>query len=158
MMLTSLNSPKNIDFPSLFSPVLRSCLCLHFFLFFLLLKFEKKRKMWRERTNFVPKNCFPAKIVFFEHKTSLNFKNVEQAPPPSSTQQHFFEILINRSLLLYNNQSFIVSSQISAQTMASPPRQVGVYIAELLARILDSSAEPEPSSFEEFQFGNFPLA
>ena len=35
---------KKIDFPSLFSPVLRSCLCLHFFLFFLLMKFEKKEK------------------------------------------------------------------------------------------------------------------
>jgi len=42
--------------------------------------------------------------------------------------------------------------------MASPPRQVGVCIADLLARIPDSSAEPEQSSFEEFQFGNFPLA
>ena len=42
--------------------------------------------------------------------------------------------------------------------MASPPRQVGVCITDLLARIPDSSAEPEQSSFEEFQFGNFPLA
>ncbi len=79
-------------------------------------------------------------------------------PPTGPCQHYFFEILINRSLLLYNNQSFIVSSQILAQTMASPPCQVGVCIADLLARIPDSSAGPEQSSFEEFQFGNFPLA
>ena len=85
---------------------------------------------------------------------------VEKEPPPSSTHppRSSTSSKYNSPLLYNNNQSFTVSSQISAQTMASPPRQVGVCIADLLARIPDSSAEPEQSSFEEFQFGNFPLA